>query len=545
MIKLRASFLTIIAFSVLAVMIFFGNNSCKKIKNPNAGTEIKDTIKYDYLKTRVFVQFFDAATNENITQWDGDPLSVEVVGKSNMAVVDILGNQEDRYYPQNGFITFGILPEHVPSTSSPITFTIVTDIYNHLSASKEITITDDGDYFVKIPIINLEFPPEGVIVSTLSNVGNLYNGVVHDDVVISTDNSEAQVKVQAGTKLLGADSTSLTGKLNLILVYHKLDNDIGMSTIQGGISSSIVKNNTTAGALFFPAGVIDLLISDSDYKEAHSIEDKALEIKITIPNGTYNSATYSNYKSGDELDVYTYLPDTGLWNYSKSVSVSANLQAVVYSSGLYSYNFSNKVSISCKEGAKFKTTGGCQECSSTVIDGVIRKNADDSFISSLSLAATGDETIYIPQRTGSAKVYIDWNESSECNGCSVDPAFSHLDIDNMCTHPRQNLPLVDNGLVTTSITGYFNGQCVSDTNYLILPSFGVWVRHMDSQCWQWTSMKLGEAQMCNLIYGETYMVATYFNNQWQEWEMTVIDDSDKYFTIIFTDAVCNEVFGIL
>jgi len=472
MIKHRASFLTIIVFSVLTVILFLGNNSCKKIKNPNAGTGIKDTIRYDYLKTRVFVQFYDAATKENITQWDGDPLSVKVVGKSKMAVVDILGNQEDRYYPQNGYMTFGILPEFIPSTSSPITFTIVTNIYNHLSASKEITITDDGDYFVKIPIINMELPPEGVIISTLNNVGNLYNGVVHDDVVISTDNSEAQVKVQAGTKLMGADNTSLTGKLNLTLVYHKLDNDVGMATIKGGVSSSIVKNNTIAGALFFPAGVIDLLISDSDYKEAHTVENKALEVKITIPNGTYNPATYSNYSSGNELDVYTYLPDTGLWNYSKSVSVSANLQAVVYSSGLYSYNFSNKISISCKEGAKFKTTGGCQECNSTVIDGVIRKNADDSFISNLSLAATGDETNYIPQRTGSAKVYIDWNESSECSGCTVDPAFSHLAIE-ICSH---HICFTIDEITQLGFTQIHGSP---------LPAGGIYMPHPNSKRWKY------------------------------------------------------------
>lgn len=545
MIKHLARIPVAVLFSLLIAMVFVGNGSCKKIKNPNAGTGIKDTISYDYLKTRIFVQFVDAATNINLSSYDGDPLSVEVSGSSKHAVVDILGNQEEIYYPQNGFISFGLLPEIIPSSSSPVKFTVRTKLYNHLAAAKEITVTDEGDYYVVIPIINLEFPPEGVIIATANNVGNLYNGVVHDDVIVATENAEAQFKVQGGTKLTGADNSSLSGKLNLTLVYHNLDSDVGMSTIQGGVSSSTIKNNNTSGSLFFPAGVIDLIITDSDYKQAHFIENKMLEVKIQIPGQTYNPSTYSYYKSGDNLDVYSYLPDTGLWNYEKSVSVTANLQAVVYTNGLNSINFSNVFPVNCNEGAKFKFTAGCNGTNSLLVNGVLRKNSDDSFISNISLAATRYEDIYMPVRTGSAKIYIDWEQTNECGGCVVVPAQSHLQIDNMCTHSQVNLPLDDNGNVTTAIKGYFNGQCVSDTNYLILPSFGVWVRHVDSQCWRWTSMVEGEATLSGLAYGESYMVGTYFGGQWQEWEMKIDDDSDKTFTLIFSDKVCNEVFGIL
>lgn len=544
----QRNYISIIIFTLFLGVIFMGNNSCKKITNPNSNEGSKDTIRYDFLKTRIFVQFVDAVTYQNITTEVGEVFSVEIVGKSYEAVADIIGSRKEKYYPKNGFITFGIFQEFVPSINSPIRFTIATSLTNHYPASKEIIITNDGDYYVKIPIINMDLPPDNVSITQLSNVGNLYKGIVHDDIIIATENGEAQITIPAGTELTAEDNSYLSGSLNITLIHHSNDNDMSMATIQGGISSSILKNTYSSKVLFYPANVIDFKIFDIDGKEAYYVEKKMIKVTTVIPDNAYNPNTASNYKLGDQIEVFSYLPDTGLWNYDNEVTITSGGSGLVVAAsvtGLHSYNISNYKSVSCNEGLSFKLTGDCPECGSLLVEGIMRKQADDSFITGVSIAATWNETSYFPYRTGINNVYIDWAESSNCNTCIVNPAYSPLSIIDMCSHPQVYLSLIDNGFATTSIMANFSGKCSSDTNFIILPSFGIWVRQPDSPCWQWNSMINGSAQICNLVQGETYILGTYFDDMWQEWTI-IVDDQEEYnFKIEFSGSVCHDVFGIL
>ncbi len=544
----QSKFISIAFIAVLTLLLSVGSYSCKKIVNPNAGKNTKDTIQYTFLKTRVFAQFVDAATNENITSYDGSILSVEIVGKSNMMVADILGVNKEKYYPQNGLLSFSLLPDMAPSPSSPVVFTIKTKLLGYLPAFKEVTITSEGDYYIKIPLVYLEMPPEGIIIETLNNVGNLYKGVVNSDIVITTTSGEAKITIPAGAKLSASDSTFLSGNLFLKLIYHNLDSDIGMATISGGVNSSIIKDNNIANALFFPGAVLDLIITDSDYKDAAYLEDKKLEIEVVIPNGTYNPSVWSNYKNGDNIDVAVYLPDTGLWSYEESAIITTGNGGLIASTstfGLHSYIFGNYKSIVCNDGPSFKLAGGCQQCGSILLDGILRKEIDDSFISRITVAANWEGTSSISERTGNTKAYIDWGENNNCNSCSIDPSVSPTSIDNMCTQATISLPLIDNGTSVISINANFNGQCLSDTNFIILPSFGIWTRHIDSPCWRWSSMENGVANICNLNFGETYIIGTHFDDMWQQWEITIDNESDYNFTLEFSDHVCNDIFGIL
>ncbi len=544
----RNRFISITILALVTILLTVANYSCKKIVNPNNGNDSKDTIQYTFLKTRVFVEFVDAATNEIITTYNGSILTAEVIGKSNMLVADILGNTKEKFFPQNGLLTFGLLPDIPPSASSPINFTIKTNLMRHLTAFKEVTITEEGDYYISIPIINLDMPPEGVIIETRNNAGNLYNGVVHEDIVIATSGGEAQVTIPAGARLFSSDSNYLSVNLNISLIYHNLDSDIGMATISGGVNSSIIQNNSITNALFFPGAVLDLRISDNNYMHASYIEDKKLEIEVVIPDGTHNPATTSAYKNGDIIEVSSYLPDTGFWSHIESSEViyeNGKLMATTTTFELHSYIFSNFNSINCNDGVSFKLQGGCQQCGSMLVDGILRKEADDSFISYITLAANWEGTAGILQRAGNTKSYIDWSDNNNCNSCSVDPVASPTAIDNMCANSTINLPMIDNGGGVISINAKFTGQCVSDTNFIILPSFGIWTRHIDSQCWRWSSMENGMANICNLNFGESYIIGTYFDDSWQQWEITIDNDADYNFTLEFSDYVCNDIFGII
>jgi len=96
-------------------------------------------------------------------------LKVQIVGKSKNAVADIVGLQKDEYTLTNGIITFGLIPEaeFVPSQTTPICFTIISRLQNYLTATKEVMITAEGDYLLKVFMVRIDDPPPGVIIKKI------------------------------------------------------------------------------------------------------------------------------------------------------------------------------------------------------------------------------------------------------------------------------------------------------------------------------------------------------------------------------------------
>lgn len=524
-------------------MIIFASNACKKIENPNSDLDIKDTLKYDYIDTRVFVEFTDAKTNKYLTSNQGDVIRVEVSGASSEIVRDIIGVEHEYYYPQEGFVSFGLLPETLPTESNPIRFSIKSTIYGYLTQSREISICEPGDYYIKVSMINLSDPPEGVIVETLNNVGNLYNGVVFEDVTISTSNMEASVTIPSGTKLLDADTNILSGKLNLTLVYLNPETDMGLKTMQSGIVSTVL-NNGSHNVLFSPGNIFELEIADSDWKKASIIEEKKLKYTALISSSVLNPVTGNFYSPGNKINFCVFNSESGVWTNQSTDTIKAGNYLTGTTNQTGSFNFGNFKVNSCNGSSGFKLTGSCADCNSVLLGGVLRKSSDNSFISEIRIAGTHGITNFFSGTTGSEPVYIDWDNNPDSNTCIVNPAFSPSNIDNMCSQTALNLPLMEMtpGL---SVEGTFHGRCPIDTNYIILPSFGIWVRNINSSVWNWHSMVNGKAQLCNLVPGETYVVGMYFDNSWQYWDFVAMENRDYEFIINFSDDICRNVFGIL
>ena len=106
-------------------------------------------------------------------------------------------------------------------------FTIKSSLFGYLPQSKEISITSAGDYYIVIKLVSIDNPPEGVVVEQQFGIGNLYDGVLYEDVNVATNNQEVSLTIKSGTKLLTADTIPLAGKLNVTVVYHDLNYDAG------------------------------------------------------------------------------------------------------------------------------------------------------------------------------------------------------------------------------------------------------------------------------------------------------------------------------
>jgi len=547
---LNISIITVFLITVLLILSS-GLFSCKKITDPYKNSTGKDTITYDLLKTSIYVQFFDASTNEVIIPEEDKELKIQIVGKSKAGIADIVGLQRDEYIAKNGFITLGLLPdsEFTPSDGNPIRFSIIAQLTGYLTSRKEISLTSEGDYLVKIFMVNINNPPSGIIIESVNNVGVLINGVLQGAVSVDIPNNKAKLTIPSGTKLFDKDSTYLAGKLNISLIYYSGTDDLSLANIPGGIVSSVLENNSVNPGVFSPTGIIAYNIYDSDWHKAYNIVDDSIEISMVVSAQSYNPISGLNVIDGDLTPVYSYIADTGLWVLNQWVEITdtanGQLSATVKTQDLDYANFSWFKENNCNQGAKFQISGSCTQCNSVMLDGVIRKQDDNTFVSNISIAGYWDETLNIPLSTGGTGVYINWNESNNCNYCNVNPSVSPLLVDDMCSQQLIELPLVNSSPTSISITANFYGMCPSDTNVLILPSFGLWIRPIDATCWRWSSMKNGVAQICNVIYGERYVLGTYYDGNWKEWEITITEETVYDFTIDFSQSVCTDVFGLL
>ncbi|MFK5855671.1 MAG: hypothetical protein QM503_06035 [Bacteroidota bacterium] len=376
--------ITTILLSSVFFLLFFSFASCKKISDPRVNPDAKDTITYDLLKTSIYVQFFDANTNELIVPEEGEELKIKVVGKSKLAVVDIVGLQKEEYIARNGFLTFGLLPdaEFVPTSGSPISFTIIAQLKSYLTSRKEVTLTSEGDYMVKIFMINISNPPVGIVIKESSNVGVLINGVLQGDIIISTQNLEAILTIPAGIKMFKSDSNYLAGKLNITLAYYSGVEDKSLNSFPGGVVGNVLENSSINSGVFFPTGIVAYDISDSDLNHVHYIKDGSLEISMLVSSQSYNPNTNAIVVDGDLVPYYTYKADTGLWILEKSVYITDTLYSGLYTTtktqGLDYASFSWFEKNNCTQASKFQLTGSCAECNSVMLDGVVRKQVDNS-----------------------------------------------------------------------------------------------------------------------------------------------------------------------
>ncbi len=547
------STITLFFISSVFFLLYFGFSSCKKVSNPNGNQNGKDTITYDLLKTSIYVKFVDANTNELIIPSEGELLKVQIVGKSKEAVADIIGFQKDEYITKNGTITFGLIhnAEFIPDITSPVMFTIIAHLQQYFTAQKEIVITNEGNYMLTIFMVNIDDPPPGVAVKQSYGVGTLINGVIKEDINISTQNNEVLLTIPAGIKLMYGDSTNLAGKLNITLAYFNSKEDASLAAFPGGLVASTLNNGTITTGVFFTAGAVAISIYDSDWHKASIVENDSIKLSMLVSGESYNPITEANVIIGDSVPYYSYLADTGSWVFNSWVKITDTVYNGLYSTikttNLNYANFSWFEDNNCNNGAKFKLSGYCSQCTSVAVNGIVRKQADNTFVSSIAVVVNSSEDADIPFSTGNTPIYIDWGQGDACNYCYVDASVNPLLIDEMCSQQVVELPIADDAPpASLSMTANFSGLCTSDTNVLILPSFGLWIRPVDAaSCWRWTPMKNGVAQICNVTFGNTYVLGTYYDGNWKEWEITITEATSYNFSINFSQSVCTNVFGIL
>ncbi len=514
-----------------------------KIKNPIDGAKL--IINFDLLKTYVNLQFTDAKTGDLIGFTGDVEVTVSIMGENSDAVVDNSGVIRESFSSANGFLGLALNPntEFVPSVSNPIKFTVVATLDGYISTSKSMTILAEGTYNEKIVMTDISNPPDGVVVKEEKGVGSLVDGTVQEDIAVKTQGDEVGISIPAGTVIRDGNGNTLSGSLDITLVYFDNLKDESLASFPGGLMTTIYQDGQSQDGAFFSAGFLALEISDQNGVSAKTFEENTLGLSMGIQAATYNPETQATIAAGDDLPVYSYDPDNGQWTYEQTVSVESggrsDFTVTAQLSHLSYWNFDWFWSEYCDEGIQFLFTGDFGGCSCTTQFGIMRKQADNTFFSYIDLYGCENELIQTYYAPANMPVYIEWVNSG-CFNTIVDEDFTY--IENLCAPDVVELNLITLGANTTTVTIDVMGRCASNPDVEIRPTYGGWFRPVDEYCWRWEFMTNGIAQICDVEIGKEYVIGTYFNGQWYEMNYIVEQDMIVEWDIDLPDDFCSQVF---
>ncbi len=527
---------------ILSLSLITGLDSCK-LKNPVEG--VKLIINYDLIKTFVNIQFVDATTGELIGQDDNTQVRVVISGSDADAVLDNTGVSQDEFYSTNGFVGLGLNPnsEYVPTASNPIKFTVVATLDGYVSTSKNFTIGKEGTYNDKIVMTNISNPPSGVVVKEEKGIGDLQEGIVQEEISIKTQNGEASITIPAGTVIKDGNGNTLSGSLDITLIYFSNLEDASLAAFPGGLMTQVNQDGVVSDGAFFSAGFLAIEIADQGGVEAEFFEVNTVELNMGIDGQTYNPETTGQIATGDELPLYSYQPETGEWTFEQNVNIEAgtrsDFEVTAQINHLSYWNFDWFWSEYCYEGLRILFVGDFGDCGCNQQVGIMRKQADNTFFSEIYLWACQGEYIQTYYAPANMPVYIEWIDQT-CSNIVVEEDITY--IQNLCAPDILEISLVAYPANTTVVTVDVMGICSSNPDVEIRPSFGAWFRPADDYCWRWATMYNGHAEICDVIIGKEYVIGTYLNGQWYEHTEMITQDTYIFWELDLADDFCSMLF---
>ena len=517
--------------------------SCKKLTNLTEGTKL--IIDYNLIKTSFTIKFYDAATGILIGEGEDNRfVDVTIFGQNADNVLDITGTQPITFHSAEGFLALAINPDVTPSLSNPAKFTIVTHLDGYLPNSKAITVYKEGNYIYDIYLVDINNPPNGV--SRISNHSGHSNneGVVEEDIIVTTPNGMATVTIYAGTILKEGNGNPCTGTITVNLAHFSNLEYESLLAFPGGLETTVnMPDGSVDEGLFFSAGFISLDVFDENWSTADSAYIHAVNMQMFVPEETYNSSTLGGVADGDILPLWSYNLNEGTWNFESNDTINATdkgLFEVISNTWHFSYwNWDWFWGEYCPEGLEINFHSEDYTCDCYWLKATITNPYNGAYMMSSWFYACNNEPVrllYVP-----AFFPVNITFTGYCNGLYTELDYYY--IDNLCAANILDITLYSE-TIGSNVLFEISGYCPNNPNFEVRPTLGVWFRPANNWCWQYAFMYNGYADICNVILGEPYVFGVVYDGHWTEYTVTPDYDAYIYQELELTDDICTNVLGL-
>jgi hypothetical protein len=272
-----------------------------------------------FLVNPISIQVGDAAKLESVPE----ELTVTVEGRDKAKIFTIFG--ESKLRAVSGVIALAVKTADAPTTANPLEFTLILSAPNFVTVRKNYVLTETIAEIStdKIAMINLSAMPTGVSVKNTS-FAITPTGIANDisfASTLSTGKSEqANVVVKAGTKILAADGTALSGTVETQLMHYDANSEASLSGIPEGFSGLTLKDAATTGkANMTPAGFYSMSMKVGTAEVSKF--STPLDVTMDIAPNYFNVAKGRNVQAGDVLDIISRTETEVIWTAESQATV--------------------------------------------------------------------------------------------------------------------------------------------------------------------------------------------------------------------------------
>jgi hypothetical protein len=487
----------------LMLIILIILTGCKK--------ETEIIIDLDVIKTNIFVEFRDANTNQLIGLDSENQVDIQLVGQHADQIVDPSGYHLDSYHAADGIIALALDPSHqTPSNDNPFEVLLVISSEGYLTTNLPIKLLETGDHDYVLMMVDLHNPGDGISVLTSENIGQLTNGTLESDIEISTNNDKVKVTLYSGTMMSDRNGNQLNGELSATLVHFDPAVESTLDAFPGGLD---VTTNEESG-YFISAGFIALEITDESGRKAENFENESLDIEMIINPEIINPETSIPIQTGDEIPLWSYDIETGIWSFEKNIIVQDGQNGPMVKTHLEHLSYWN---------LDWFSTATCRR---KTLHFVGDETITGSWPFSISVKYGGyKKTRYLWLRPGSS-LTLDYLpvgnlsisfDARQISSCDVDdPTWLIDDIPsiNLCQQGDIDVPVTLNPLVDIVTVKVF--VICKDTGVKMVPVQTLHARFRKvGDCWRKRRVSNGEITVGNIEQNNDYEIQVYYKGKFQ------------------------------
>lgn len=507
--------------SAVMVLLFFLIRC--QIKNPTEN--LKLIVNFSPISTVVAVDVINPQTQGYVTK----TVKIRIEGQDKLSVVDVTGKAIQTVSTNTGIASFAITDDVTPTIAQPVKLLLIVEADGYIKTSKPVTVQNTERQSVTVNLVEIQNLPDGVSGGN-SNTGNTNPTtgttapIVVETVPETLTDVTAQVDIDPNTVIYDAGGQALSGQLSTSVVYFDGESTESLESFPGGFTVNVPNNpEGEDDGTFITAGFVAVEIQDQNGNQAETFS-QPVTITMELGDGVINPSTGQPVVLGDVIPIWSYDEETGQWSYEADGTVqgpNANGKLYVeYQASHLSYWNLDWFWNNCYQSRKIIFDGWLAEYGDLYL--VLYGNGfwHDAYIS-------GDNWIilyYAPNFPLNIKAYAggpggvflgEWTGQMLCGSGEL-------------TLPVQVPDAIKNK--TGSRVFHITGICQNQQDIEVRPTAPIWYRLVSSSSWKYAGLlKDGVLTINGLVFGQSYVFATSYENEWYESAFEIGSD--------FTDLV--------
>jgi hypothetical protein len=536
--------------SILLLVTFY--LSCD-IKSPVENVKVIFNTKP--VNTIIAGNIINAKTGEPI---NNKTINISIEGPNKNVIVDMTASPKVTYSINEGFVSFAITNDFIPSKASPAKIILIAKADGFLPTSMPLNIYEIGDAQFTIHMIEINNPPIGTATAEGTGATNSTGTLLNNDLELTatepTSNAFTSLNVPVGTIIKDEAGNPLTGAIKATIVYCTNQTEESLHSFPGGFSVTTNTNGAIDQTAFLTAGFAAIEIKDGSGKIAASF-DPSINITIQTYANTINAETNSRVKEGDTVPVWSYDLEHNIWNYEKDL---------VFTGPNSKGNFSTSFSTNHLTYWNLDWNSLCPCCLSTRRINFIGKPVGYPLY--IKMRLIDYPAFYITGTITDNWVIWTWPSPAQpigkralieaFDGNNHSSKLGELIVDDLCGQGELTVNL--NGIVippSTEVIIHCEGWCSCKPNLIIRPNGNpVWYKNLNLGWPFWIyagKVENGEITLPGILTTDRYIYGTWYEGEWYTIGATVfmdhaeIDPGLSTENIVYSEIVQSDKYTIL